>query len=82
LGTYVGVSSGAELLDAAGRAEVLDAVAEGSFVHEGGTTTARLLTTLGLHRTSNSAVQRNQGIVRNDDHIASNILSGFITHIG
>jgi len=48
----VGVSSGAELLDAAGGADVLDAVAEGSFVHEGGTT-AGLFTTLGLHRTSN-----------------------------
>lgn len=45
----VRVSSG-ELLDAACRADILDAVAKGSFVHQGGTTTARLLlATLGLH---------------------------------
>jgi hypothetical protein len=39
---YVGVSSRLELLHASGRSNVLNAVAKGSFIHQG-TTTARLL---------------------------------------
>jgi hypothetical protein len=38
----VGVSSRLELLHASGRSNVLNAVAKGSFIHQG-TTTARLL---------------------------------------